>query len=236
MPDLQKLSRALKIPFREIPLYREAMTHKSFAAEHQTGYDNQRLELLGDAVVQIVITRYLYDRYPELKEGMLTKLRSALANQDSLALLARGIDLGRYLELGHGEIELQGHDRDSTISDAFESLMGAIYLDQGLETARDFLIEQLGRHWPNPEVALETLNPKGSLQELTQSCGHGTPDYEILSVSGPDHMPRYEVSVSLRGRRLAVASASNRKLAERNAAQLALEVLEKEVGGDVSND
>lgn len=228
MTDLARLQRELELPFRNPALCEEALTHKSFAAEHRLKYDNQRLELLGDAVVQIVLTRYLYDRYPALQEGDLTKIRSALANQDSLASLARRISLGSYLLLGRGESELNGQDRDSTLCDAFEAFLGAVYLDFGLEKATEFFLRILQEEHAEPSDLLHDLNPKGALQEYTQRLGAGVPQYRIVSVSGPDHDPLYTVELSVKGRVISVAVASSRKLAEREAARSALEILHRE--------
>lgn len=227
MPDQVKLQRLLKIKFKNPDLLTEALTHKSFTAEHHINYDNQRLELLGDAVVQIILTRYLYDRYTELHEGNLTKIRSALANQDTLAVLARKIDLGKYLLLGKGEIELNGQDRDSTLSDAFEAFMGALYLDKGLETATEFFLKIMEKEYPDPSILLQTLNPKGALQEYTQSVGAGVPQYRIVSVSGPDHEPIHTVEVLVRQKVICQAEASGRKQAECLAAKQALQILLK---------
>ena len=150
MFDFVKLERVLGVHFRNPGLCREAFTHKSFAAEHDLKYDNQRLELLGDSVVQIVLTEELFKRYPALQEGALTKIRSAIVNQGSLAAFARELSLGEFLMLGKGEIELGGADRDSTISDLFEAYTGALYLDQGLEAARSFLMPLVNRQYPEP--------------------------------------------------------------------------------------
>ena len=232
MADPVKLQRLLKIKFKNLNLLLEALTHKSFAAEHQVPYDNQRLELLGDAVVQIILTRYLYDRYTELHEGNLTKIRSALANQDTLAVFARKINLGSYLLLGKGEIELNGQDRDSTLSDAFEALTGAIYLDKGLETATAFFLKIMEEEYADPSLLLQTLNPKGALQEYTQSIGAGVPQYRIVSVTGPDHEPIHTVEVLVRQKVICQASAPGRKQAECQAAKEALQILHKEDKAD----
>ncbi len=225
--DLPKLERLQNIKFNDIRLLKEAMTHKSFAAEHRIPYNNQRLELLGDAVVQIILTRYLYERYPKLQEGTLTKIRSAIVNQDSLATFARSIELGKYLMLGKGEIELNGNDRDSTISDAFEALLGAIYLDQGLQRAEEFILTLLHKHFPDPMEALEILNPKGALQEFTQKIGAKVPQYQVISISGPDHAPQYQVEISILNEPLATAVGSSRKQAENKAAEMVLNMLKK---------
>jgi len=225
MSDLAKLERILGVKFRDEAVYREAMTHKSFAAEHQLTYDNQRLELLGDAVVQIILTDYLYRRYTDLQEGDLTKIRSAMVNQDALAQFARDISLGSFLMLGRGELELNGQDRDSTISDAFESLIGAIYLDQGIEAATNIFLPILLKNYPDPAESLHEINPKGILQEYTQQKSQGVPQYRVVAVAGPAHAPQYEVEVLIRDKVIARGVASSHKLAEREAARAAVRIL-----------
>jgi len=230
MSDFVKLERILGIKFRDAAVYREAMTHKSFAAEHQLAYDNQRLELLGDAVVQIILTDYLYRRYTDLQEGDLTKIRSAMVNQDALAQFARDISLGSFLMLGRGELELHGQDRDSTISDAFESLIGAVYLDLGMEAAKDLFLPILLKNHPDPAECLHEINPKGILQEFTQQKAQGVPQYRVVAVTGPAHAPRYEVEVLIKDKVIARGAASSHKLAEREAARAAVRILLHEGG------
>ena len=225
MSDFVKLERILGIKFGDLAVYREAMTHKSFAAEHLLAYDNQRLELLGDAVVQIILTDYLYRRYKDLQEGDLTKIRSAMVNQDALAQFARDISLGSFLMLGRGELELNGQDRDSTISDAFESLIGAIYLDHGIKAATDIFLPILLKNYPDPAECLHEINPKGILQEHTQQKAQGVPQYRVVAVNGPAHAPQYEVEVLIRDKVIARGTASSHKLAEREAARAAVRIL-----------
>ncbi len=225
MSDFVKLERILGIKFGDLAVYREAMTHKSFAAEHLLAYDNQRLELLGDAVVQIILTDYLYRRYKDLQEGDLTKIRSAMVNQDALAQFARDISLGSFLMLGRGELELNGQDRDSTISDAFESLIGAIYLDHGIKAATDIFLPILLKNYPDPAECLHEINPKGILQEYTQQKAQGVPQYRVVAVTGPAHAPQYEVEVLIRDKVIARGTASSHKLAEREAARAAVRIL-----------
>lgn len=229
--DLVKFQSLIGIKFKDFTLLAEAMTHKSYAAETILKYDNQRLEFLGDAVLQIVLTKYLYYRYPSLQEGALTKLRSALANQTTLALFARTLNIGEYLRLGKGEMEQNGKDRDSTLSDAFEALAGAIYLDAGEEVAAGFILNVLQKVYPDPTILLEDLNPKGTLQEYTQAHYNGkAPLYKILDVHGPPHDPEYVVEVSLEEFFTAVGSGSSRKNAEQHAAAEALKILRKNDG------
>ena len=225
--SLKLLQREIGYEFKNPDLLREAVTHKSYAAEWNVKYDNQRLEFFGDAVVELILTKHLYFRYPDLQEGDLTKIRSALVNQDSLALFARSIELGKYLQFGRGEIDSHGGDRESTVSDAFEALTAAIYLDGGYQAAENFILKIFERNIPDPLNMLQTLNPKGILQEFTQAeCGQ-TPVYQVLRVSGPQHEPCFEVAVFLDGEQLGTGRAQNRKTAEQAAAQEAMRILKE---------
>ncbi len=223
--DFAKLERCLGIRFTSRQLCQEALTHKSFSAERDLKYDNQRLELLGDAVVQIIMTEELYQRYPGLQEGMLTKMRASLVNQASLASFARSLSLGDYLLLGKGETDANGADRDSTLCDLFEAFMGAVYLDQGLDAAKKFFLNILHEKVPDPQGCLNKLNPKGRLQEFTQHYKLGMPSYRVVEVTGPDHMLVYTMEVSVKNYPPEQATASSRKAAECTAAEKLLEKL-----------
>ena len=225
--SLKQLQQTICYEFRDPELLKEAMTHKSYAAEWKVKYDNQRLEFFGDAVVELVLTRHLFFRYPELQEGDLTKIRSAVVNQDSLAKFARSIELGKYMQFGQGEIDSHGSERESTISDAFEALAAAVYLDGGYDEAEKFILAVFTREIPDPRDMLATLNPKGILQEYAQAqCGK-TPTYQILRISGPQHEPCFEVAVFLGGEQLGTGRAQNRKTAEQAAAVEALKNLKE---------
>ncbi len=226
--DLPKLQRVIGIRFNEPKLLREAMTHTSYATEFNLKYDNQRLEFLGDAVVQIILTKHLFHRYPGLQEGDLTKIRSALVNQDSLAKFARSISLGDYILLGRGETDAHGSDRDSTLSDAFEALCGAIYLDQGAQSVTAFLLRVLQENCMEPAELLHTMNPKGALQEYAQGRFGKAPEYRTVTVSGPPHDPVYEVEVLVNGRLLGRGTAAKRKSAEQAAASAALTAIRRD--------
>ena len=225
--SLKQLQRVIGYEFSRPELLKEAMTHKSYAAESNVKYDNQRLEFFGDAVVELVLTRYLYFRYPDLQEGDLTKIRSAVVNQDSLARFARSIELGKYIQFGRGEIDSHGGDRESTVSDAFEALSAAIYLDGGYDAAEKFILSIFTVEIPDPLNMLTTLNPKGLLQEYAQAQFGKTPTYHVLRISGPQHEPCFEVAVSLGGEQLGTGKAQNRKTAEQAAAQEAVKILKE---------
>ncbi len=225
MNSLLKFQEISSYKFKDVFILKEALTHRSYSAEHNLKYDNQRLEFLGDSVLQIILTEHLFNLYKEFPEGQLTKIRSAIAQQESLAILAREIRLGEILYLGKGEIETGGRDRDSTLADAFEALLGAMYLDGGLESIRTYLMALITKHFPEPSELLQDLNPKGTLQEYTQKFFNATPYYETVEVTGPDHNPSYTVKVFLKNQELGQGSATKRKTAESNAARQALQTL-----------
>lgn len=174
-----------------------AFTHRSFAAENNLDYDNQRLEFLGDAVIELILSAYLFRLYPDAKEGAMTAMRSALVREETLADLARKLKLGQMLKIGRGERELQGNKRDSTLADLFEALFGACYLVCGYETTEKIVLELFRENCPDPVNAFRRLNPKGTLQEFTQGKWNTTPVYKVLKISGPPHHPDYEVEVSV---------------------------------------
>ncbi len=227
MYDPVKVQRKIGYTFRNQELLKEALMHRSFATEHNIKFDNQRLEFLGDAVLQIILTEHIFKRYPQFSEGDLTKIRSALANQSALAMLARRIDLGSALMLGRGELETGGNMRESTLSDTMESLLGAIMLDSDLDTARDIFLKIFAQEFPEPARMLQDLNPKGALQEYTQRKYRRQPEYHLVSVSGPDHNPVFRVEVRVHNIAVASAEASKRKTAESIAAHEALNMLQE---------
>ena len=224
-----ELEQRLGHTFASRLLLLEALTHSSYVAEHVASpvRDNQRLEFLGDAVLQIVVTDQLFRRYPDLEEGALTRLRSLLAIESTLVRMAQVVNLGPCLHLGRGE-RLAGDPRPSILADAFEALLGALYLDAGFPCVREFLEGMMEAVMPDPLHQLDDENPKGRLQELTQDRFGSMPDYEVLNITGPDHKPEFEVAVRIRGEVVARAQAGNRQQAEKEAARLALEELRKE--------
>jgi len=210
----------------ESPLLTEAFTHRSYAVEHSLDYDNQRLEFLGDSVLEIVLTEALFRRYPAMSEGDMTKTRSALACEGTLALLARELRLGPLLRIGRGEQCAGGLDRDSTLADLFEAFTGAFFLELGFERVRKFLLELFGSHFPDPRQLLPELNPKGKLQEFSQQHWNEVPRYCVFHHSGPQHQPLYEVEVCLRNY-TAAGTGRSRKQAEFEAAAALFRFLRK---------
>ncbi len=225
MPQaIEKLKTLLDYPPEVGDKLREALTHRSYSVENNLSYDNQRLEFLGDAVLEIILTDHLYFRYPEADEGELTRMRSALVRESALALLARKLELGTFLMTGRGEQEAGGAERDSTLADLFEAVLGAAYLEIGFDKVRRFVITLFAENFPNPEELLLEINPKGALQELSQGRWGEQPEYQVVSVTGPEHQPTFEVEVKLRNY-VARGRAAGRKAAESQAARQLLEFL-----------
>jgi ribonuclease-3 len=211
--------------FRNSLLLAEALTHPSVGHETQRyHFDNQRLEFLGDAVLQLVITEYLFRHFGGEAEGQLTKLRSRLVSREALKTHAARLDLGGYLLIGRGEEASGGRERTSTLADAFEALIGAIYLDSDLETAKKFILEQARIDLEQIIAEPVDINPKGQLQELLQSISPTSPVYELLSQSGPEHDKTFVVQAVWEGILLGRGSGRSKKQAETAAALEAMKL------------
>lgn len=222
--QMNPLEQRMGYKFRNSLLLAEALTHPSLSFERKTfHFDNQRLEFLGDAVLQLVITHHLYRLFPGFSEGQLTKLRSRVVSREGLRKHATALGLGDYLMLGRGEEASQGRERASTLADAFEALVGAIYLDSNLETVRRFVLrvasDELGALAREPAEH----NPKGELQEIIQGLSPASPAYEVVSESGPDHRKEFVCRVMWEGRELGRGAGQSKKQAEINAAAAALQ-------------
>ncbi len=217
------LESRIHYKFRNSLLLAEALTHPSLAYESQhRNFDNQRLEFLGDAVLQLIVTEELFRRLAEATEGHLTKLRSRVVSRRALAKFATAIHLGEYILLGKGEESTGGRRRLSTLADAFESLIGAVFLDSGVEKARELVLRLLEDELGSMEEGSEEMNPKGELQECLQAIHPQAPEYRIISESGPDHRRVFQAEVSWRGNVLASGKGKSKKEAEARAALEAL--------------
>ncbi len=229
MAELDALQQRLGYQFNDVALLRLALTHPSIAHEQGTPTQtNQRLEFLGDAVLQLVLTHELFARFPEFGEGALTKARAKFVNCQALAARAAAIGLGEQLLLGRGELINGGRERPSSLADGFESLLGALFIDGGFVAAREFILREF-----NPVIAKFAAqptvdNPKGELQELLQAASPEAPQYEIIATFGPDHAREYECRVTHAGAELASGRGGSKKIAESNAALAALEQLRAE--------
>ena len=214
---MQNLMNALGYQFRNPALLKQALTHPSFGAE-----DNQRLEFLGDAVLQYLMSDILYASHPKDREGQLTHQRALLVCEAALSQVAQTLHVGDALLMDKGEVLTGGREKPSVLADAMEAILAAVYLDGGLEEARKII----QRHWPRPEdVRRPMQDSKGALQELLQKNGGNPPTYEIVSHSGPAHAPTFEAAVSLDGVELARGSGTTKQKAQQAAALKALQQL-----------
>jgi ribonuclease III len=201
-------------------LYEQALTHSSFA--HEKGHrrsHNERLEFLGDAVLELIISDYLYAKYPRLSEGKLTKLRADLVCEASLARLAFELDLGHYLRLGKGEMAGGGSSRPSLLGDTIEALIGALYLDLGLDLCRQYILELFQPILHELQEGVLRRDYKTLLQEFSQARYSVTPAYRIISESGPDHSKEFEAEVMITSEPIGCGRGRSKKEAEQAAAK-----------------
>lgn len=201
----------------ETQLLELALTHRSFAYESGGIPTNERLEFLGDSVLGVVITDALYHRYPDLPEGQLAKFRSAIVNARALADVARKLNLGKFIHLGRGEESTGGRDKSSILADTFEAILGAAYLDHGIEVTRKLILDLFEELISQAATLGAGLDWKTSLQELTAEIGAGVPSYSITE-SGPDHAKEFSAQVVLGDKLYGHGTGSNKKEAEQQAA------------------
>jgi ribonuclease-3 len=214
-----------EIPFQNISLYKEAFTHASYANEaNRKGKDYQRLEFMGDAVLQLYVSRYLFNLYPDVPEGILTTLRSKLVREESLARFAREQNLGSYILLGVGEEKSGGRDRDSVLADIFEAFIGAVYLDCGEDEVIKILEKTIFMHTNDLDYD-DITDYKTTLQELMQADTRKTVTYELIDTSGPSNAPEFTMCVLMDDMRLGVGKGTSKKKAEQQAAKDALNKL-----------
>jgi len=205
--------------FADTALWRRALTHRSAGGDH-----NERLEFLGDAVVNLVIAQALFQRWPRADEGRLTRARAQLVRESTLAGIARELELGSLLELGPGELKTGGHRRDSILADALEAVAGAIFLDAGFETCRDVVLNWFGERLDRLDDDTAGKDAKTRLQEWLQARQRALPDYELLETRGEDHEKTFDVRCRIAEPALeARARASSRRQAEQYAAQAVLD-------------
>ena len=226
MSDFDELQKQLGYHFRDPGLLRLALTHPSVAHEQGAPIQtNQRLEFLGDAVLQVVLTRELYDKFPAFDEGPLTKARAKLVNRSTLAEHGARLGLGPNLILSRGEELHGGRVRPSALADAYEALLGAVFLDGGFDVAREFILREFRDACCELSAIPILENPKGELQEFLQAVSSEAPEYRVVSASGPDHDRMFECTVHHDGVELARGRGKSKKAAESEAALAALEKL-----------
>ncbi|HYO60814.1 MAG TPA: ribonuclease III [Actinomycetota bacterium] len=221
---------ALGVPEAGGPLYDLALTHRSFAFEHGGAEHNERLEFLGDAILGAIVTDLIFATYPELSEGAMAPLRASVVNMHSLAEIARDLGIGEHIRLGKGEEMGGGRDKDSLLADAFEALIGAVYLDRGIDAARAALVPIFRERTARAVAAGNRFDPKAALQERVVRDGHALPSYRVTG-SGPDHDKRFEADVFVAGELVGSGRGRSKKEAEQRAARQALAHLDNEPEG-----
>ena len=225
---LDRLQRDIPYHFSQVKLLHAAMTHSSHANERQNGpQHNERLEFLGDAVLELCISDELFRRFPDAREGELTAMRSRLVNQDTLASLARRLGIDKCIALGKGEEIQGGRERNSLLSYAFEALLGAIYLDGGYTQAQEAVRGLFIDHWPAQSGKTKGKDGKSRLQEVTQQFFKERPVYALVSSTGPEHDKLFTVRLELPDGTVFVAAGSSVKRAEQTAAHMALKFFEE---------
>lgn len=224
--DLKELEGKIGYTFKDKTLFKQALTHSSYANEHRHEglKDNERLEFLGDAVLEIISSEYLFYNYPDMAEGEMTKLRASIVCEPTLALCTHEISLGSYLFLGKGEERTGGRNRDSIVSDAMESVIGAIYLDGGFANAKEFVLNFILNDIEHKQLFYDS---KTILQEIVQENGTQPVEYILTKEEGPDHNKNFTVEARVNGKVMGQGSGHTKKAAEQAAAYQAIRVLRK---------
>ncbi len=219
--NLQELSINLDISFSDMGHLLQAITHRSFLHEHpdEAAGDYERLEFLGDAVLDLAMSHLLMDRFPKLDAGELSKIRASAVNRVSLARLARKLDLGSYIRLSHGEEQTNGREKDSILADVFESVIGAIYREYGYERALEFVKIQFADLFNGDHAKILVYDYKTRLQELTQAMFGHPPVYKVVSSTGPDHAKEFTVEMTIDEKAYGQGTGRTKKDAEQSAAR-----------------
>jgi ribonuclease III len=228
--DLPALENELGYQFKNIALLREALQHSSYVNEQRDLglQDNERLEFLGDAVLDLVITHILMEHFPETREGDLSRMRATIVNESQLSSVAQSLNLGQHLLLGRGEALSNGQEKKSILADALEAVIAAVYLDGGLQAGFEVIHRQFSEIISQVGDRLAAEDFKSRLQELVQVRFKRIPDYEVVAESGPDHDKTFEVRLSIGNSLTTYGTGKSKKAAEQAAAQVALEKLEGE--------
>jgi ribonuclease-3 len=222
--NIESLEKTLGYTFKDKKLIIEALTHKSY----KQPYDNERLEFLGDAVLDLIVGEYLFNKFKKSDEGKLSKIRASLVNETGFDKLARSLNLGEYIFLSNAEQNNGGREKSSLLSNAFEAVIGAIYLEAGLSVVQEIAIELIEKN--HKVISLDSLfrDFKTTLQELTQARFGITPEYKVVASRGPDHKKEFEVSVMIEDKEYARGSGKSKKIAQQESAKKAVEMLKKE--------
>ncbi|OGD94066.1 ribonuclease III [Candidatus Curtissbacteria bacterium RIFCSPHIGHO2_01_FULL_41_44] len=221
--DITNIQELINLNFRNEKLLKNAFIHRSYLNEHKEfkGASNERLEFLGDAVLSLAVSKFLYEKFQKSPEGQLTQQRSALVRTETLAKVARTLSLGKYLYLSRGEEESGGRNNRSILANTFEALVGAIYLDLGFDQAQNFLEQTILKKW---RILAKTavVDNKSKLQEIVQRKYHESPTYKLIKSWGPDHARQFQVGVLLENSLLGLGEGPNKQIAAQNAARNAI--------------
>ncbi len=225
--ELNELLSGLNLTVSNLEFVDMALTHSSYTFENKLPslVNNERLEFLGDAVLKLIASRYLYDRFPEYPEGELTKIRSILVSDRVLAKIAKKINLGKYLNTGFHDEKMGGRNRSSTLACAFEAFLGAFYMDERIDSLYGFLITLLEPEVTEIDLSAEKYNFKAILQEYTQANNTGLPDYRIMKEEGPPHDRTFGIEVFVKDELLGYGIGKSKKDAQQDAAKMALRAL-----------
>lgn len=238
IPDIyRELEQKLGYRFKNLELLEKALTHRSYLSvpSNEDLRANERLEFLGDSVLGMVTSQFLFENFPDKNEGDLTKLKSTLVSEANLSRIAKAISLGKYLNLSEEEEKSGGRERNSIVSDAYEALIGAVFLDGGLASAEKMIQKQILEKYLEITTDKTFHNYKGELLEYMQALGLGLPRYEVLEEEGPDHQKRFTIAVSVKGRKIGEGVGKNKKEAEQKAAKMALQNIDKFLGETFSS-
>jgi len=229
--ELEKLEKALSINFSDKQLLKQAFTHSSYVNEHQKNHlsDNERLEFLGDAVLELATSDYLYNECKQMSEGELTKLRASIVCEESLYRFAEILGLRQYVLLGKGEERTGGRNRQALLADIFESFLGALYLDQGMDACQAFLERRIFPHIETDAFS-HVMDYKTKLQEVIQSERGNTLEYRIIEEKGPAHRKEFLAEVIVNGKKCTRGTGNSKKSAEQFAAKQMLDELNRENG------
>lgn len=225
MKKMKEFQTLFGYSFKKLPLLKRALTHKSFVNEKKLSQEdhNERLEFLGDAVLELSISQFLMERYPNFSEGELSKLRAAIVNEKQLADLARQFQVGQHLYLGRGEEQTSGREKNSLLADAYEALLGAVYLDRGFKKAMDVIHKHYSELLRDKAPSHFHQDFKTELQEKSQELYRAIPRYRLAAEIGPDHDKMFEIEIFIRNDLLGRGSGRSKKEAEQEAAKRALE-------------
>lgn len=219
--------KKLNVTFKDKNLLKVALTHSSFAYETGVAEFNEKLEFLGDSVLSIVVTEFIFRRYPKLTEGDLAKLRASLVRTETLAEVARELGIGHYVLISKGAEQAGGRENDSILADCLEAIIGSIYLDQGYEIVKDFILTAMEEKILTQAAKKELADPKTNLQELTMERWGVLPEYRIVSQEGPAHNPVFSARVFIGGKKFGSGMGRSKKKAEQIAAVEALKEISK---------